>query len=125
MILGLECKKQYDLLTAEKKQDVKVEVKKVETKPKEEVKEVPAPAAPSVPPPPVAVQRENSSNNLETEDHFYNSNGHVGMDGPFNYPPPSFPPPPGMHWSMVTHQPSTVLVPTSITTTLYAVTINR
>lgn len=97
MILGLECKKQYDLLTAEKKQDVKVEVKKVETKPKEEVKEVPAPAAPSVPPPPVAVQRENSSNNLETEDHFYNSNGHVGMDGPFNYPPPSFPPPPGMH----------------------------
>ena len=30
----------------------------------------------------------------------------------------------GMHWSMVTHQPSCVLVPTSTTTTLYAVTIN-
>ena len=91
----MECKKQYDLLTAEKKQDVKVEVKKVEPKPKEEVpKEVPAPAPPTVPPP-VAVQRENSINNLETEEQFYNSNGHVGMDGPFNYPPPSFPPPAG------------------------------
>lgn len=99
---GLECKKQYDLLTAEKKQDVKVEVKKVEPKPKEEVpKEVPAPAPPTVPPP-VAVQRENSINNLETEEQFYNSNGHVGMDGPFNYPPPSFPPPAGYNsW----HQP--------------------
>ena len=30
----------------------------------------------------------------------------------------------GMHWSMVIHQPTCVLVPTSTTTTLYAVTIN-
>lgn len=48
------------------------------------------------------VQRENSNsqqqntNNLETEEHYFNSNGHVGVgvDGPFSFPPPAFSVPP-------------------------------
>lgn len=91
--LGSECKKQFDLLTAEKKPEVKPEVKKVEPK-VEEPKETVAPApAPPIPLP--VVPRENSSSNsLETEEPYFNSNGHVGVDGPFSFPPPSFSVPP-------------------------------
>ena len=114
---GSECKKQYESLTVERKPEVKPEPKA-----KEEVKEVAAPvvaAAPAPPPsapplPPVPVpavvplHRENSSNSLETEDHFYsNSNGQLGVELPlsFNFPPPSFRPPPPTDFFGGWHQP--------------------
>jgi len=83
-------------MTAEKKPEVKPEIKKIETKPNEELKET------VIPIPPPVVQRENSNsqqqntNNLETEEHYFNSNGHVGVgvDGPFSFPPPAFSVPP-------------------------------
>ena len=96
---GTECKKQYELLTVEKKPEVKPEVKKPETKPvKEEAKD----AVPVIPPPaapPPAIQRENSSSNsldaaAGSEEHYYNTNGHLGTDGAFNFPPPAFNAPP-------------------------------
>lgn len=92
IVAGTECKKQFDLLTAEKKPEVKVEIKAKE-EPKETV--VPPVAPPPPAPPPSVIKRENSSNSLDTaEEHFFNANGHVGVDGPFSYPPPAFPVPP-------------------------------
>ena len=75
---GTECKKQFDLLTAEKKPEVKVEVKAKE-EPKEAV--VPPVAPPPAAPPPSVIKRENSSNSLDTaaEDNYFNANGHVGV----------------------------------------------
>ena len=84
------------MLTAEKKLEIKVEIKS-----KEEPKEVVVPAVAQQPPPvpiPSVIQRENSSSNsLEpTDDHYFNTNGHAGssVDGPFNFPPPTFALPP-------------------------------
>lgn len=103
---GAECKKQFELLTAEKKPEVKPEVKKFENKINEEPKETPFPIPPPVVPAPV-VQRENSSgSNAEMEEHFFKTNGHVGVDGPFNFPPPTFSvPPPTAEFYGGWHQP--------------------
>lgn len=93
-ISGLECKKLFESLTTEKKPEVKPEIKKVETKPNEEPETV-------VPvPPPSVVQRDKSSsqlqstNSLESEEHYFNSNGHVGVEGSYIFPPPAFSVPP-------------------------------
>lgn len=91
---GAECKKLFETLTTEKKPEVKPEIKKIENKPSEEPETV-------VPVPPLQViQREKSSsqlqttNNLESEEHYFNSNGHAGVEGSYNFPPPSFSVPP-------------------------------
>ena len=102
--LGIECKKQFDLLTVEKKLEIKPEVKpeveKVAAKQKEELQYVPDSPPPSVPPPVIQCEDSSSSSSsiaddsLETEDHFYNSSGHIGIEGPFNFPSRAFPTPP-------------------------------
>lgn len=108
-LTGAECKKQFDLLTAEKKPEVKPEVKKTEPKIKEEVKETPTPIPPPAAPPP-ALKRDPSSgslsNSADNEDHFFNTNGHT-VEAPFSFPPPNFAvPPPTADYYGGWHQPT-------------------
>lgn len=86
-------------MTAEKKLEVKPDVKKPEAKPKEESKEAaPPPIPPPAAPPPVIPQESTTVNNGEAavpEEHYYNTNGHIGVDAPsFSFPPPNFSVPP-------------------------------
>lgn len=67
---------------------------------------MPTPGPPLSVPPPATQRENNSSNSLETEETYFNSNGHVGVDGPFSFPPPSFSvPPPTAEFYGGWHQP--------------------
>ena len=86
---------------------MKPEVKKLEPKLSEEPKETTVPVPPPIVPPPVAQRENSSSNSLETEEHYFNTNGHVsvGVDGPFSFPPPTFSVPPPTEFYGGWHQP--------------------